>query len=52
MLSVGSEITKWAASLTAFALLRSAAPAFPVALILGYSYFLVITSMSTVIGIR
>jgi MFS family permease len=39
----------FAALLGAFAVLRSAAPAYPVALLLGYAYFVVITSMSTVL---
>jgi MFS family permease len=39
----------FAACLIVFALLRAAAPAYPVALALGYSYFLVITAMSTVL---
>jgi MFS family permease len=39
----------FAIALTIFALLRSAAPAYPVALALGYAYFLVITAMSTVL---
>jgi predicted MFS family arabinose efflux permease len=35
--------------LSAFSLIRAAAPAYPVALLLGYAYFVVITSMSTVL---
>jgi MFS family permease len=38
----------FAVVLTAFALIRSAALAFPVAFVLGFVYFLVITSLSTV----
>jgi MFS family permease len=39
----------FAALLAVFALLRSDWPAYPVALLLGYAYFVVITSMSTVL---
>jgi MFS family permease len=39
----------FAVLLAVFALLRSTAPAYPVALLLGYAYFVVITSMSTVL---
>jgi MFS family permease len=39
----------FAALLATFALLRSTVPAYPVALLLGYAYFVVITSMSTVL---
>jgi MFS family permease len=39
----------FAALLATFALLRSPAPAYPVALLLGYAYFVVITSLSTVL---
>ncbi|MCU1429511.1 MAG: arabinose efflux permease family protein [Actinomycetia bacterium] len=39
----------FAVLLTAFTLVRSPAPAYPVALLLGYAYFVVITSMSTVL---
>jgi MFS family permease len=35
--------------LAVFSLLRAPAPAYPVALLLGYAYFVVITSMSTVL---
>jgi hypothetical protein len=35
--------------LAAFGWVRSAGPAFPVALALGYAYFVVITSLSTVL---
>ncbi len=35
--------------LAAFALLRRSAPAYPVALLLGYAYFVVITALSTVL---
>jgi MFS family permease len=35
--------------LAAFALLRASVPAYPVALLLGYAYFVVITAMSTVL---
>jgi MFS family permease len=39
----------FAALLTAFALLRTSPPAFPVGFVLGYFYFLVITSLATVL---
>ncbi|MDZ4827951.1 MAG: MFS transporter [Actinomycetota bacterium] len=39
----------FAVLLTAFALLRSVLPAYPVAAVLGYAYFIVITSLSTVL---
>jgi predicted MFS family arabinose efflux permease len=39
----------FAVLLTVFALLRSPAPAFPVAFVLGFVYFLVITSLATVL---
>jgi MFS family permease len=39
----------FAVLLTLFSVLRTAAPAFPVALLLGYAYFVVITAMSTVL---
>ncbi|MDQ1521525.1 MAG: hypothetical protein QOI55_2598, partial [Actinomycetota bacterium] len=39
----------FAVLLGAFSLLRSPGPAYPVALLLGYAYFAVITSMSTVL---
>jgi MFS family permease len=39
----------FAVLLAAFSLLRSAGPSYPVALLLGYAYFVVITSMSTVL---
>jgi len=39
----------FAAVLTVFAVVRSAAVAFPVAGVLGYAYFIVITSLSTVL---
>ncbi len=39
----------FAVLLTLFSVLRSAGAAFPVALLLGYAYFVVITSMSTVL---
>jgi MFS family permease len=39
----------FAVVLTVFALVRSPAPAFPVAFVLGFVYFLVITSLSTVL---
>jgi MFS family permease len=39
----------FAGLLTAFALLRTSPPAFPVGFILGYFYFLVITSLATVL---
>jgi predicted MFS family arabinose efflux permease len=39
----------FAAVLTVFALLRNAAPAYPVSAVLGYMYFVVITSLSTVL---
>ncbi len=42
----------FAASLTAFALLRDAAPAFPVVFIVGFCYFATITSLSTVLQHR
>jgi predicted MFS family arabinose efflux permease len=35
--------------LTGFSLIRSAAPAYPVSAVLGYAYFIVITSLSTVL---
>jgi MFS family permease len=39
----------FAALLAVFGLLRTDAPAYPVALVLGYAYFVVITSLSTVL---
>jgi MFS family permease len=39
----------FAAVLAVFALLRSAPPAYPVSALLGYAYFVVITSLSTVL---
>jgi predicted MFS family arabinose efflux permease len=39
----------FAACLTVFALLRTPAPAFPVALLVGFGYFCFITSLSTVL---
>jgi MFS family permease len=42
----------FAVVLTAFALLRSAAPAYPVGALLGYAYFIVITSLATVLQER
>jgi hypothetical protein len=39
----------FAGLLTAFALLRTSPPAFPVGFVLGYFYFLVITSLATVL---
>jgi predicted MFS family arabinose efflux permease len=64
-LSVGTVFAGWdygklvrwgllafGACLTTFALLRSPWPAFPVALTLGFVYFMVITSLSTVLQSR
>jgi predicted MFS family arabinose efflux permease len=42
-------LVAFGAFLGIFALLRRATPAYPVALLLGYSYFVVITSLSTVL---
>jgi MFS family permease len=39
----------FAALLTVFALIRSPAPAYPAAIVLGFAYFVVITSLSTVL---
>lgn len=39
----------FAVLLTAFALIRSPAPAYPAAIVLGFAYFVVITSLSTVL---
>jgi len=39
----------FAAVLTVFSLLRTAAPAYPVSAVLGYTYFVVITALSTVL---
>jgi MFS family permease len=46
---VPASLVAYSASLTAFALIRSPAPAFPMALILGLTYFAFITSLSTVL---
>ena len=61
-LSIGTVLAQWnkpklvrpfflgfAASMTAFALLRSAAPAFPVGFLLGFFYFGLATTMLTVL---
>ena len=42
-------LVAFAALLAGFAALRAAAPAYPVAFVLGFAYFLVITSLSTVL---
>jgi MFS family permease len=46
---VPAALVAYAATLTVFALLRSPAPAFAVALVLGLTYFMFITSLSTVL---
>ncbi len=42
----------FAVLLAVFALLRSSAPSYPVVLVLGYAYFLVITALSTLLQAR
>jgi MFS family permease len=42
-------LVSFAALLSAFALIRSPAPAYPAAVVLGFAYFVVITSLSTVL---
>jgi MFS family permease len=44
-----AALVGFAASLTVFALLRTPAPAFPVATLVGFGYFCFITSLSTVL---
>jgi MFS family permease len=46
---VPAALVAYAVTLTVFALLRSPAPAFAVALVLGLTYFMFITSLSTVL---
>jgi predicted MFS family arabinose efflux permease len=46
---VRPALLAFAGLLAAFALVRSAAPAFVLAAVLGYAYFVVITSLSTVL---
>jgi MFS family permease len=46
---VPAALVAYAATLTLFALLRTPAPAFPVAMVLGLTYFMFITSLSTVL---
>lgn len=49
---VQAGLVGFAVFLTAFALLRSAALAYPVGLVIGFSYFATVTSLSTVLQTR